>query len=147
MVILIYTRSIELEFPILPHLGVLRLLGFCQPLKQYLKPVLICIFISLVPQCFHMFIGCLGFLFCDLPICCLCPLLCQVVFCCYLVLILCQLLAFAYILSCSVACLFTLCFLCLLCFKKSLPPSKNHKNGLLFFFQQFFKFYFFNSQL
>lgn len=91
----IHTRSIELEFPISPRLGVLRLLGFCQPLKQYLKPVLILMFISLTPQCFHLFLGCLGFLFCDLPICCLLstalsgylPLVV------ILVLILCQLLA------------------------------------------------------
>ena len=79
VVILIDTGSIELEFPISPHLGVLRLLSFCQPLKQYLKPVLMFIFISLVPRCFHMFTGCLGFLFCDLPVCCLCLLLCQVI--------------------------------------------------------------------
>ena len=79
MVILIDTGSIELECPISPHLGVLRLLSFCQPLKQYLKPVLMFIFISLMPRCFHMCVGCLGFLFCDLPICCLCPLLCHVI--------------------------------------------------------------------
>ena len=79
VVILIYTHSMELEFPISHCLGVLRLLGFCQPLKQYLKPVLMFIFISLVPRCFHMFTGCLGFLFCDSPVCCLCPPLCQVI--------------------------------------------------------------------
>ena len=35
------------------------------------------------------------------------------------------------------ACLFTLCFLCLLCFQKSLPTSKNHKNGLPCFSSSF----------
>ena len=77
MVLSISTGSVELEFPIAPHLGVLRLLSFCQALRQYLKPVLSFVFSSLVPRCLHMFIGCLGFLFCDLPICCLCPLLCH----------------------------------------------------------------------
>ena len=55
VVILIYTHSMELEFPISHYLGVLRLLGFCQPLKQYLKPVLIFVFISLMPRCFHVY--------------------------------------------------------------------------------------------
>ena len=55
VVILIYTHSMELEFPISHCLGVLRLLGFCQPLKQYLKPVLIFVFISLMPRCFHVY--------------------------------------------------------------------------------------------
>ena len=52
-----------------------------------------------------------------------------------LVLILRQLLALQT--SCSLACLFTLCFRCLLCFKKCLPTSKNHKNGLPFFSSSF----------
>ena len=121
----------------MPHLGVLRLLSFCQPLRQSLKPVLIFVFISLVPRCLPMFIGCLGFVFCDWPICCLCPLLCQVI---CLLLLFCfnssSVTCVAHIFSCSLACLFTLCFLCLLCFKKSEKSSK----WSAVFFQQFFQF-------
>ena len=136
MVILIDTGSIELEFPISPHLGVLRLLSFCQPLKQYLKPVLMFIFISLMPRCFHMFTGCsrvsLLWFACLLPLSS--ALSGYLPFVVILALILLQLLALQISYP---ACLFTLCFLCLLCFQKSLPTSKNHKNGLPFFSSSF----------
>ena len=131
VVILIYTSSMELEFPISHHLGVLRLLDFCQPLKQYLKPVLIFVFMSLMPRCFHVYwlfgVSLLWFA-CLLPLST--ALSGYLPFVVILVLILLQLLALQISYP---ACLFTLCFLCLLCFQKSLPTSKNHKNGLTFF--------------
>ena len=135
MTILIYTVSIELEFPIFPHLGVLRLLSFCQPLKQYLKPVLIFVFMSLMPRCFHVYwlfgVSLLWFA-CLLPLSS--ALSGYLPFIVTLVLILLQLLALQISYP---ACLFTLCFLCLLCFKKSLPTSENYKNGLSSFYRSF----------
>ena len=58
-------------------------------------------------------------------------------FCCYSCFNSSSVTCIADIVSCSLACLFTLCFRCLLCFKKCLPTSKNHKNGLPCFSSSF----------
>ena len=113
-------------------------LGFCQPLKQYLKLVR---FLFLFPLC-------LGVSICLLAVWGFSSVICLFVafvhcsvrlfaFCCYSCFNSSSVTCIADILSCSLACLFTLCFLYLLCFKKSLPTSKNHKNGLPFFSSSF----------
>lgn len=137
MVILIYTPSIEYEFPISPHLGVLRLLAFCQPLKQCLKSIMI--FISLIPhKVQYVFIFLLAIWGFSSVICLFVTVVhCSVrlfAFCCYCCFNSLSVVCIAGILFCSVPCLFTLCFLCLLCFKKSFPASQSHKNGLPYFF-------------